>query len=270
MNDEGVMTGSVLVVQIMEARDLITAGSVCVELVFDDQRQITQVKTHNAAVWNEKFSFDVTNKEQRIVINLCEGSGRRVAGSCTYALRDLNPPDYAVDSWVPLRAGSEGVVAQLKVSLQWIVSRVEFFNNIISKIERQINESEDELNFYETKLRTLQGTLSGGLEPFGFMHADTLQNQRSSPRKEKFEYRMKQPTRTAPQTELQLPAQFSALENRAREKIDRVVPQALNTLGLSHFPIPTLSKYAALIYLALSCVMLYGRPDFFNVECCNG
>eukprot|EP00826_Nyctotherus_ovalis_P040357 TRINITY_DN3975_c0_g1_i11.p1 TRINITY_DN3975_c0_g1~~TRINITY_DN3975_c0_g1_i11.p1 ORF type:complete len:253 (-),score=78.63 TRINITY_DN3975_c0_g1_i11:48-806(-) len=238
MNDEGVMTGSVLVVQIMEARDLARAGSLCVELAFDDQRQITQVKTHSAAVWNEKFSFDVTNKEQKIVINLCEAAGKRVIGSCTYALRDLNPPEYTVDSWVPLRATPGGVVGQLKLSLQWIVSRVEFFNNLISKTERQINESEDELNFYETKLRTLQGTLSTGLEPFGFMHADTLQNQRSSPRKEKFEYRMKQPTRPAPQTELQLPAQFSVLENRAREKIDQVVPQVMTTLGLSHFPIP--------------------------------
>jgi len=160
MNDQGIMTGSILVVQIMEAQNLGRVGSVFVELIFDDQKQVTQPKPQNGAVWNEKFSFDVTNKEQGVVINLCEESGRRVIGSCEYELKDLNPPEYIVDAWINLKGAQDKVVGLLKLSLQWIVSRVEFFNNIIGRIEKQTAELEDELNFYETKLKILQGNIN--------------------------------------------------------------------------------------------------------------
>jgi len=152
------MHGSILVVQIHEARDLQGSPGTYVEILFEEQRQATQAKPAGARpVWNEKFSFDVVTGNEVVVINLCssEITGRKVIGSASYELKALLAPDYTYDNWLPLKTKIGQVVGQIKVSLQWIISRVEFFNNIINKIEKEIVDSKNELGFYTEKLDIL-------------------------------------------------------------------------------------------------------------------
>jgi len=154
------MHGSILVVQIHEARDLPGTPSVYAEVIFADQRQATQIKPNtNKPFWNEKFSFDVITGTERIVINLCssEFAGRRVIGSCTYELKSLLSPDYTFDNWLPLKSKEGQIVGQIKFSLQWIVSRVEFFNCVINKIDKQLIDSKNDLGYYTENLNILHG-----------------------------------------------------------------------------------------------------------------
>ena len=161
MNEYGIMHGSILVVQIHEARDLVGGPTAYAEVIFENQRQATQAKpTSNRPAWNEKFSFDVVTGNEKVVINVCtsEFAGRRILGSCSYDLKALTAPDYTYDNWLALKAKSGQVVGQIKASLQWIISRVDFFNNIINKIEKEIIDSKNELGFYTEKLKILHGS----------------------------------------------------------------------------------------------------------------
>ncbi len=161
MNSYGIMQGSILVVQIHEARDLPGAPTTYAEVIFEDQRQTTQAKPNtNSPLWNEKFSFDVTTGQEKVVINVCsnEFAGGKIMGACEYLIKNLLPPEYTFDNWLPLKSASGQVIGKVKLSFQWIYSRVEFFSNIINKIEREVVDSKNEFGFYTDKLGTLQGT----------------------------------------------------------------------------------------------------------------
>jgi len=155
------MQGSILVVQIHEALDIPGNPATFTELTFAGQKQVTQLKpATNHPTWNEKFSFDVNSPNESLTINLCsnEFAGRGVIGSAVYPLKSLAPPDYVFDNWLSLMQRDKEV-GKIKLSIQWIVSRVEFFQNIINKIEKEIIDSQNELGFYQEKLKQLHGTL---------------------------------------------------------------------------------------------------------------
>jgi len=160
VNDHGIMTGSVLVVQIREARDLPGIAPTFAEVTFDEQRQATRARpASKSPLWNEKFSFDVVTGKEVLNVSVCseEFGGRRIFGTCEYLLSSLNGPDYTFDNWAPLKNDREQVVGQIKVSLQWIVSRVEFFNNLINKVDKELSDNQAELTYNENRLEILYG-----------------------------------------------------------------------------------------------------------------
>lgn len=55
-------------------------------------------------------------------------------------------------------------------------------------------------------------------------------------------------------------------ENKAREKVDTLVPDLVSTFGLQKVPIPELTKYVLWAFLGISCVGLFARSDFVNVR----
>jgi len=158
LNEHGIMSGSVLVVQVREATRLPGAPASFAEVIFDQQHQTTQIKPYqNRALWNEKFSFDVITGKEILIINVCsnEFAGRNIIGTCQFFLNKLQPPEYNFDDWTPLKDQNNKDAGQIKVSLQWIYSRVEFFKNLISKLEAKILENENELKFCESRLSSL-------------------------------------------------------------------------------------------------------------------
>lgn len=155
------MQGSILVVQIHEARDLPGALTSYAEVNFGDQRQVTQAKpATNSPLWNEKFSYDVTTGQEEVTISVCsnEFAGGRIIGSCKYTIKSLIPPEYTFEGWLPLKSASDQIVGKVKLSLQWIYSRVEFFTNLTNKVDKQNVDWQNELGFYSQKLEILQST----------------------------------------------------------------------------------------------------------------
>ncbi len=156
MNEYGVMQGSILVVQVKEAHD-VPAQPCYVEVALQDQRQSTQIKPE--PVWNEKFSFDVVTGKEVVIAQLCvnEFAGRKVLGSSSFELVRLLPPEYTFEDWLTMRSEDDKQpFGRIRLSLQWIVSRVEFFTNLISRIDKEIADRRNELGFHEEKLTILQ------------------------------------------------------------------------------------------------------------------
>lgn len=147
-----------MIVQVKEASDLRGTPSTFVEVFFEQDQKVTQVlAATNRPVWNEKFTFDVNTGKENVLVNLCanEFGGRKVLGSCQYELQKLNPPDYIFDEWTPLRDKSNVTAGQIKISLQWIVSKVEYFGNLMKKLENEISDNEAELQYDEATLEVL-------------------------------------------------------------------------------------------------------------------
>ena len=81
-------------------------------------------------------------------------------GSISYEIKQLKKPEYIFDDWFPLKGKGEEPIGQIKLTIQWIVSRVDFFTNILNKIDEQITDNNNELGFYKDKLKSLQGICS--------------------------------------------------------------------------------------------------------------
>lgn len=154
------MHGSILVVQIREAMNLPGMPSCYVEINFQEQIQTTQLRpSTNHPEWNEKFSFDVITGRESLVVNVCsnEFGGRNIIGMCRFGLDNLSPPDYAFDNWLPIINSNSREMGKIKISLQWIISRVEFFNNLLNKIDKEISENQSQLAYNQERLGLLQG-----------------------------------------------------------------------------------------------------------------
>lgn len=150
------MNGSILIAHIHEARDLKRTAGYFAEVLFDDQKFSTQLKAATIRpVWNEKFTFDVIKGTETIVFNLYSDISPKAAlATCEFSIAKLLPPEYSFDDWIPLK--SKGAIeGQVKLSLQWIVSRVEYFNNIINKLEREIVEHKNQQAMNEQKLEMM-------------------------------------------------------------------------------------------------------------------
>ena len=156
-----------MIVQIFEARDLKLTGSMLVRIDFGDQTQSTQIKySTNSPVWNEKFNFDVINQNEKIEINLMESSNEASIGGFNYELSNLKEPDYTTNTWSPIKRKNGTVVGQLRFSIQWIVSRSKFIENLIEKLNGQIKDMEAQLDFFSTKLNELESISLLLLDPF--------------------------------------------------------------------------------------------------------
>ncbi len=287
MNEYGIMHGSIFVVHIHEARDLPGTPTVYTEVLFDGQRQATQAKpATNRPVWNERFSFDVVTGKEQVVVNVCstEFAGRRVLGTCTYELKNLLAPDYTFDDWLelvtPAMGAAQQVMGHIKLSLQWIISRVDFFHSIINKIEKGLTESKNELGYYSEQLNILPGSLFFFssfckkkkiiiTEPFETLH--TSAPAAAKPSVAPSPARGPPPEQTTPQKVGRVISQLApsvkdvyVIEERFKGRVDQIAPQLIGTLGLSQYSWSQLSNYATLGYLILSCLVLFARPDFVN------
>lgn len=156
------MKGSMLVVQVREANDIRGSPSAYVEVFFGEERRVTtMLPPSNRPLWNEKFTFDVITGKENILVNLCKNAfgGREIIGSCQYEIEKLKGPDYVFDDWGPIKNNAGSIVGQIKVSIQWIVSRVDFFNNLIKKLEKDISDNQAELAYDEGRLENIYGII---------------------------------------------------------------------------------------------------------------
>ena len=261
------MHGSVVVVQIREARELPDNISSYAEVTFANQRYSTQVKPSNSQpVWNEKFTFDVVTGREVIGIQVYDSAfaGLRAIGSCEYELSKLLPPEFTFDDWLPLLGpDNKQVVAQAKVCFQWIKSRVLFFENLIGKIEAQLNDYTNELGYHEGLLTSLygRGVAETWVAPFGFLAMPLL--PRTVPQKSPGQPSPmpKSPTREP----VEIIGQVQVLERRVKGRVDTFAPEVARVLGLGKQNWHDLSGIGSLIYLALSGLMLFARPNLVDM-----
>lgn len=157
------MKGSNVIVQIREANELCGNPSTYAEVNIGDQHQVTKVRPKtNCPLWDEKFTFDVVNGKEIVIVNVCENefNGGRIVGFSRFELQKLIAPDYFFDDWTLLKNSSDQIVGQIKASIQWITSKVEYFNNLINKVDAEKNEAQAELADKQSKLNNLYGIIN--------------------------------------------------------------------------------------------------------------
>lgn len=151
------MTGSILIIQIVEARNLQGIRAAYAEVNFDStDRQRTQPKENaDSVIWNEKLTFDVVRGNEVALISAHNASTRTTIGTATYNLRDYPVSELSQELWLPLMAKDMKEVGQVKLIVQWIQSRVKHLAIRLDHLDAEINEAQKELEFYKTKLEIL-------------------------------------------------------------------------------------------------------------------
>ena len=250
VSDYGIMQGSIVIVQIYEARDLPNAINVYAEVLVGEQSQTTPIRSlTKSPVWNEKYSFDVTTGNEKVTINMRSPDfvGKGIVCTATYTLSELKLLNYALDDWLQLKTPSGQQAGRLKVSLLWIVSRINYYNEIVNRIDDEIRESQNQLNFYTEKQKTLE-------EPFGFLKAGKVQNDVNefAIRKKKQEddlakekQNAEEPQRPTPKTVTKTTAtkistiitvitpsekSIEEVEKQAKAKVDELAPRIVSAL----------------------------------------
>jgi hypothetical protein len=253
------MHGSTLVIQICEARELPGTPAAFAEVTFGKDKQMTPVsKPSNNPVWNQKYSFDVETGQESLTIQLRTNDmiNNRL-GSCSVPLAQLQGPEFSLDGWLELRNDGPRPVGHLKVSLQWIKSRVAFFDGLIARIDLQLAENQKVATDSAKMLQILYGTPFSELpEPFGFLRIPSQSPQPEQP----------SPVRKmAHKAEVAITTRALEIEKAIQAKVDTLVPRLALTLHLSQFRWADLTTWGSLIYITTSCLVLFSRPDFFNV-----
>jgi len=148
------MAESKLIIQIVEARNLVRVQSAYAEVIYNkSDKQRTQPEENKDSIkWNEKFTFDVVNQNEEAVITIYNASDRSPIANCTYSLRDYPESELSDEVWLPLKTRSQNEVGQIKLIVQWIQSRTKNLKIELENLKTNLIEIENQLNFYKKEL----------------------------------------------------------------------------------------------------------------------
>jgi C2 domain/EF-hand domain pair len=164
----GITQGSVCHVFVLEGKSNRPAyggsqSAFYVEVSLDRQgAQKTKVLSGIDPQWNEKFTFEVTNKDSQIRFALYDQSrGSDFEGEAIIPLTELTNQEIH-DVWFELfeRSGAKGK-AQLHVRMQWIHSKVKYWTLAAQKWQDAMRKEEDELNEYKRYIISLHEPFEG-------------------------------------------------------------------------------------------------------------
>jgi Ca2+-dependent lipid-binding protein, contains C2 domain len=159
------MTDSVLTVQVIEAMNLRFSGiSPFVELLCENQIIETDYKVNDAnPVYKEVFTFKIQNGEDDLVIYLKDfrpNNDHKLLAKGYYSLNNLKDQlrkDVIVDL-IDQKTNSN--VGRVHLELQWIYSKIKYFEDIIFQLEKELENNKTDLNSYNQSLEKLN-------QPFG-------------------------------------------------------------------------------------------------------
>ena len=240
MNEHGIMKGSQLTVQVIEAKNLKAVGMTStsnpsVVLTSDKQKIETRKLTRTQAPkWDEAFTFTIVKGDMDLKAVVQSGGMLGMAdfqGQVSIPLT-LVKDQMRHDSWFELHGpkGNEPWQGQLRLGTQWIWSRKEYLAAIVKQWEDNINLDNQEMEHLQIQLRKLD-------EPFGFVEVPTTLGKVTAT--------------------VQMDHMEHFLDDKIGDIADRVAGADFNW------------QLAALIcigvLLALGTFSMYIRPDFPNV-----
>ena len=246
-NEFGIMKGSQLTVQVMEAKNLKAVGMAgtsnpSVVLTCDKQKIETRKLTRTQAPnWDEAFTFTVAKGDidLKAVVQSAGMLGMSdFQGQVSIPLT-LIRDQMRHDSWFELHGpkGNEPWQGQLRLGTQWIWSRKEYLASIVKQWEDNISLDNQEMEHLQVQLKKLD-------EPFGFADVPTTIGSLGT---------LGKVTAT-----VQMDHMEHFLDNHIGDLADKVVGSDFNW------------QLAALISIGVLLVLgtfsMYIRPDFPNVS----
>ena len=243
MNEFGIMNGSVLTVNVVEAQNLKALNNGTsdpyVTLACERQKIETKYVTGDTnPVWNEVFTFQIQhgNDELKITVLHHNSYGKDdLEGQLSIPLRllqDQMKHDQFFDLQGPKM--NQPWQGRIHLGLQWIWSKSRYLEEVISQWQENIDTDKQELEHLTKQLNKLR-------EPFGVLIHPTDLNKIRQDGKAKLE---------------QVENAFSAkLDNFTKDAIGKEIDWSNTVL------------YVTGIYLLISCCVMFIRPDFPNVIC---
>lgn len=239
MNEFGVMKGSLLTVQVIEAKNLKTVGltgtsNPSVVLMCGAQKiQTDQLTKTQAPHWDQAFTFSIEKGDADLKATV-QSQGllkNDFQGQVTIPLA-LVKDQMKHDAWFDLHGpkGNEQWQGSLHLGIQWIWSRKKYLKSIVEQWEDNISLDRQEVDHLGLQLRKLD-------EPFGLIE-------------------------TSPTT---VPTKSSVYMGSVELMIDeKITSFAARTLG-SDFNWDSAFFLAAGALIVLGSLCMYARADFPTV-----
>lgn len=242
LNDFGIMKGSVLTVNVVEAQNLkpMDIGGTSdpyVILMCERQKIETKYVTNDLnPVWNEVFTFQIEhgNDDLKVIVMDHDNIGTDdFEGQVSIPLKFLRD-QMKHDQFFDLQGPKPNMQWQgrIHLGLQWIWSKAKYLEEVITQWQENIEMDKQELDHLNKQLAKLR-------EPFGGLVVQE-------------ELVKKQPGRV----------NIQQVENIFSEKIENL------TIGTLGKPIDWDSSafYVSVAYLVLTIFVMFVRPDFPNVR----
>lgn len=242
LNDFGIMKGSVLTVNVVEAQnikpmDIGGTSDPYVILMCERQKIETKYVTNDLnPVWNEVFTFQIEhgNDDLKVIVMDHDNIGTDdFEGQVSIPLKFLRD-QMKHDQFFDLQGPKPNMQWQgrIHLGLQWIWSKAKYLEEVITQWQENIEMDKQELDHLNKQLAKLR-------EPFGGMAVQE-------------ELIKKQPGRV----------NIQQVENIFSEKIENL------TIGTLGKPIDWDSSafYVSVAYLILTIFVMFVRPDFPNVR----
>ena len=237
-NSSGIMIGSELRICVISAKELTPANTKgtanpFIVLQFENLKFATQVKSDNLnPVWNESFNFKIEKRGGELEATVKNKStfGEAIIGKVLIPLNTLSGQMKNQQYYI-LTDESGRTCGKLLLELQWIWSNTKYLTDICGQISKIITERENRLEQLREKLDNLRRPF-GNLMSLG-THTDMIGTPVSG---------------TNSVGEI-LPNKFSVTSMRFS-----IIVENEDYL-----------YYSIILYMLLSVIINFSRPDFFNV-----
>jgi hypothetical protein len=236
INEDGIMIDSVLTVEVLEAQNLRVRGqkfSPSVRLKCDGKEVSTKaVPTAINPEWYESFTFPIKTRRSELLVEVVDA---KKADEDNFLGQIVIPLNLLEDQMKHLqffelrgKKGNESWQGRIRLSVQWIWSRVKYFEALIGQLQEVIDSTTPGLEGLNAQLKHLA-------EPFGAF---------SSPAWLKFDH-----------------PEIRKVEQAFSQRIEDVTQR---TFGRKiRWELATLVSNSVLIILAL--LAMFERPDFVNL-----
>jgi len=243
-NPSGIMVGSVLTVHVREAKNLKpmdTGGTSDPYVILTCERQRIETKyipNDLNPVWDEIFTFNIErgDGDLKVVVMDRDTIGNDdFEGQVSIPLKTLQD-QLKHDNYFELHAkdAKEPWTGKIRLGLQWVWSKVEYFKTIIGQWEENLELDKQELDHLRTQLAKLDAPFGHLVEAKSYLTAKTTQK---------------------------VSAQLQELELQFNDKLDRVVVRAMG----KQVDWSALSFVSEAAFIAVGCVSMFARSDFVNV-----
>eukprot|EP01017_Pseudomicrothorax_dubius_P003436 TRINITY_DN10494_c0_g1_i2.p1 TRINITY_DN10494_c0_g1~~TRINITY_DN10494_c0_g1_i2.p1 ORF type:complete len:418 (+),score=72.10 TRINITY_DN10494_c0_g1_i2:281-1534(+) len=162
LNSYGIMDGSNLTVQIQESHNLEGADfspnpRYYVVAILEQQRHQTEVAPGASPAWNETLSFEVKTGLDDLKVSVISKDAQReeTAGQIVIPISRLRDQQ-KIEEWFDLldRNGAK-TRGRIRLTLQWIHSRVKYLSDIIRKWDEHIKFQNEDKADYQRDLDAL-------------------------------------------------------------------------------------------------------------------
>lgn len=186
-------------------------------------------------------------------------------GMCFVSLQGLRD-QMKHDSWFDL-TDEQGRQSQgrIRLMLHWVYSRVQYFNEYLSKWDETLVKDIEEKEMIEKFVKQLEN-------PFGFLDTMKDEHQLETDTHDDEEIQNDGQPKKQSDFERVVKEQDEKLRKHETKVIEGIEVISINIaqrLGFSHVPWFTLTKIVLGIYTALTCFVLFFRTDFINLTVCT-